>query len=152
MLMLSHTAFGANLFDPTSGDVSIKVLGAIFGGLLDSGGTADPLLNGIKAFNAGVLLIGGILAAYTIFSATVNTAHEGEVMGKSYSSAWLPIRYAIGTSIVLPIIGGGYCVMQAIVMWLVVQGIGLADNVWGAFMSNPTSTANTKIWQCPKDS
>ncbi|MGS1026798.1 DotA/TraY family protein [Burkholderia glumae] len=145
MLMLSHTAFGANLFDPTSGDVSIKVLGAIFGGLLDSGGTADPLLNGIKAFNAGVLLIGGILAAYTIFSATVNTAHEGEVMGKSYSTAWLPIRYAIGTSIVLPIVGGGYCVMQAIVMWLVVQGIGLADNVWGAFMSNPTSTANTKI-------
>ncbi|MGU2444646.1 DotA/TraY family protein [Burkholderia cenocepacia] len=145
MLMLSHTAFGANLFEPTSGDVSIKVLGAIFGGLLDSGGTGDPLINGIKAFNAGVLMIGGILAAYTIFSATVNTAHEGEVMGKSYSSAWLPIRYAIGTSIVLPIIGGGYCVMQSIVMWLVVQGIGLADNVWGSFMENPTSTANTKI-------
>ena len=35
--------------------------------------------------------------------------------------------------------------MQAIVMWLVVQGIGLADGVWGAFMSNPTAAANTNV-------
>ncbi len=35
--------------------------------------------------------------------------------------------------------------MQAIVMWLVIQGIGLADGVWSAFMSNPTSAANTNV-------
>lgn len=135
-------AMAANLFDPTGGDVSLKVLGAIFGGLLDGGGS-DPLVNAIKMFNGGVLLIGGVLAGYTIFSSTINTAHEGEILGKSYSSAWVPIRYTIGTAVVLPVIGGGYCVMQAIVMWLVVQGIGLADGVWGAFMSNPMSAANT---------
>ncbi|MCA8355516.1 DotA/TraY family protein [Burkholderia cepacia] len=143
MLLLSQAAFASNLFDPSSSDVSIKVLGAIFGGLLDNGGL-DPLLSGIKTFNSGVLLIGGVLAAYTIFSSVINTAHEGEVLGKAYSSAWLPIRYSLGTALVLPVIGGGYCVMQAIVMWLVVQGIGLADAVWSSFMSNPTSSANTK--------
>ncbi|CAJ5179339.1 integral membrane protein [Burkholderia pseudomallei] len=143
MLLLSQAAFAANLFDPSSGDVSLKVLGAIFGGLLDAGGQ-DPLLAGIKTFNSGVLLIGGVLAAYTIFSSVIGTAHDGEMLGKQFSSLWVPIRYSLGTALVLPVIGGGYCVMQAIVMWLVVQGIGLADGVWSSFMSNPTAAANTK--------
>lgn len=143
-------AFAANLFDPSSGDVSLKVLGAIFGGLLDAGGQ-DPLLAGIKVFNGGVLLIGGVLAAYTIFAGVLGTAHDGEMLGKKFSSLWIPIRYSVGTALVLPVIGGGYCVMQAIVMWLVVQGIGLADGVWQSFMSNPTSTANPNINNVSKD-
>ncbi|MHC6072362.1 DotA/TraY family protein [Ralstonia solanacearum] len=123
----------------------MKVLGAIFGGLLDSGGGSDPLLAGIKMFNGGCLIIGGILAAYTILAGTLNTAHDGEMLGKKFSSVWIPVRYSVGTALVLPVVGGGYCVMQALVMWLVVQGIGLADGVWSAYMSNPTSAANTNV-------
>ncbi|WP_080484664.1 DotA/TraY family protein [Burkholderia cenocepacia] len=143
-MLVASSSFAANLFDIPSGDISIKILGAIFGGLLDSGGS-DPLLSGIKIFNGGCLIIGGILAAYTILSGTLGTAHDGEMLGKKFSSVWVPIRYSVGTALVLPVVGGGYCVMQAIVMWLVVQGIGLADGVWGAFMSNPTSAANTNV-------
>ncbi len=147
-LLLPSFAFAANLFDVPSGDVSLKVLGAIFGGLMDTGTggmNADPLLSGIKYFNGGVLIIGGILAGYTILAGTLNTAHDGEMLGKKFSSVWIPVRYSVGTALVLPVVGGGYCVMQAIVMWLVIQGIGLADGVWSAFMSNPTSAANTNI-------
>lgn len=139
-------ASAANLFTIPSGDISLKVLGSIFGGLLDSGvstGGADPMLAGIKAFNGGVLIIGGVLAAYTILAGTLGTAHDGEMLGKKFSSVWIPIRYSVGTALVLPVVSGGYCVMQAIVMWLVVQGIGLADTVWTGFVSNPTSAANT---------
>ncbi|WP_077188914.1 DotA/TraY family protein [Burkholderia cenocepacia] len=143
-MLVGASSFAANLFDPSSGDISIKVLGAIFGGLLDSGGN-DPLLSGIKIFNGGCLIIGGILAGYTILAGTLNTAHDGEMLGKKFSSVWIPVRYSVGTALVLPVVGGGYCVMQAIVMWLVVQGIGLADGVWGAFMSNPTAAANTNV-------
>ncbi|CAG2142563.1 DotA/TraY family protein [Ralstonia mannitolilytica] len=146
--LLPGMAMAANLFDVPQGDISIKVLGAIFGSLVDSGNGAsgsDPLLNGIKIFNGGCLIIGGILAAYTILAGTLNTAHDGEMLGKKFSSVWIPVRYSIGTALVLPVVGGGYCVMQALVMWLVVQGIGLADGVWSAFMSNPTSSANTNI-------
>lgn len=149
LLGLSPTlALAANLFDVPSGDVSMKVLGAIFGGLMDSGTggmNADPLLSGIKYFNGGCLIIGGVLAGYTILAGTLNTAHDGEMLGKKFSSVWIPVRYSIGTALVLPVVGGGYCVMQALVMWLVTQGIGLADGVWGAYMSNPTSAANTNI-------
>ncbi|ONU48841.1 DotA/TraY family protein [Burkholderia cenocepacia] len=142
--LLPSFAMAANLFDIPQGDISIKVLGALFGGLLDTGGN-DPLLNGIKIFNGGCLIIGGILAAYTILAGTLNTAHDGEMLGKKFSSVWIPVRYSVGTALVLPVVGGGYCVMQALVMWLVVQGIGLADGVWSAFMSNPTSAANTNV-------
>lgn len=135
-------SFAANLFEPTAGDISVKVLGTIFGGLLEGGGN-DPMLNAIKMFNGGVLIVGGILAAYTILAGTLGTAHDGEMLGKKFSSVWIPIRYSVGTALVLPVVGGGYCVMQAIVIWLVVQGIGLADQVWITFMSNPGSTANT---------
>ncbi|MBB2928524.1 DotA/TraY family protein [Paraburkholderia silvatlantica] len=134
LLLLSQSALAANLFDPSSGDISLKVLGAIFGGLLDSGGQ-NPLLAGIKIFNGGVLIIGGVLAAYTIFAGVLGTANDGYLMGKKFSSLWIPIRYSVGTALVLPVIGGGYCVMQAIVMWFVVQGIGLADGVWSSFAS-----------------
>lgn len=144
LMLVSASSFAANVFEPSSGDISIKLLGAIFGGLLDSGGN-DPLISGIKIFNGGVLIIGGILAGYTILAGTLNTAHDGEMLGRKFSSVWIPIRYSVGTALVLPVIGGGYCVMQAIVMWLVVQGIGLADGVWGGFMSNPTSVANTNV-------
>ena len=104
--------------------------------------SADPLLGGIKVFNGGCLIIGGILAAYTILAGTLNTAHDGDV-GKeillSVDSSSLFGWHCFGSSVV----GGGYCVMQAIVMWLVIQGIGLADGVWGEFVKNPTSAANT---------
>ncbi|MHA6860390.1 DotA/TraY family protein [Ralstonia pseudosolanacearum] len=143
-MLLPSFAFAANLFDLPAGDISLKVLGAIFGGLLDTGGN-DPLLGGIKAFNGGCLIIGGILAGYTILAGTLNTAHDGEMLGKKFSSVWIPIRYSVGTALVLPVVGGGYCVMQALVMWLVVQGIGLADTVWSGFMSNPTAAANTTV-------
>lgn len=49
-MLLPSLAFASNLFDVPAGDVSMKVLGAIFGGLLDGGGGSDPLLAGINAY------------------------------------------------------------------------------------------------------
>ncbi len=31
----------------------------------------------------------------------------------------------------------GFCAAQAVVVWLAIQGIGLADTVWSQFASNP---------------
>ena len=144
MLIIATTTQAANLFEPVSGDLSVKILNSLFGGLVGVGGN-DPLLNAIKIFNSSILVVGGILAAYTIFAGTVGTAHDGEMLGKKFSSVWIPIRYSIGTALILPVVGGGYCVMQAIVMWLVMNGIGLADQVYLSFMSNPVLNKNIKV-------
>jgi conjugal transfer/type IV secretion protein DotA/TraY len=144
LLLTSNLAYSADLFTPASGDISLKVLGGLFGGLLPNGGS-DPMLNAIKTFNGGVLIIGGLLAAYTILLGTMGTAHDGEMMGKKFSSVWIPIRYSVGTALVLPVVGGGYATIQAIVVWLVIQGVGLADQVWTSFQSNPIFSQQTKI-------
>lgn len=134
--LMPGLAFAGNLFEPAPGDKSVTLLAAIFGSLGAFGeGGADPMAAGIKAFNGGVLIIGGVLVAYTILAGTIGTAHDGEMLGKKFSSVWVPIRTALGTALVLPVIGGSYCTMQAIVGWLIVQGIGLADNVWSSFAS-----------------
>lgn len=133
----------AGPFDPPKTDISILVLNQIFGGLLDGGQNAfGPA---IQTFNSAILALGGILAAYTILAGTLGTAHDGEMLGKKFSSVWIPIRYALGTALVLPVIPGGYCVMQQIVMWLIVQGVGLADMVWQSYISSPTGALTAKM-------
>jgi conjugal transfer/type IV secretion protein DotA/TraY len=126
----------SNLFEVPGTDKSMIVLRAIFGDLFESSGGANPMMAGINAFNSAVLVIGGLLVSYTILIGTIGTAHDGEMLGKKFSSAWVPIRTAAGTALVLPIIGGGYCIMQAIVAWLIMQGIGLADLVWSKYTSD----------------
>lgn len=141
-------AHAADLFDIPSQDISIKMLNALFGELVEHniGNKGDPILEPIKALNSGALIVGGILAAYTILAGTVGTAHDGQMLGKKLSSVWVPIRYSIGTALVLPVIGGGYCVIQLLVVWVIVQGIGLAGTVWTAYVGSSTQMLpdNTK--------
>lgn len=135
-LLTPGFAHAAELFDIPAQDISIKMLNALFGELVEQniGIKKDPILEPIKALNSGALIVGGILAAYTILAGTVGTAHDGQMLGKKLSSVWVPIRYSIGTALVLPVIGGGYCVIQLLVVWVIVQGIGLASSVWTAYV------------------
>jgi hypothetical protein len=80
-----------------------------------------------------IIRVGG---GYTIIAGTMSTAHDGELLGKKWSSIWIPIRTCIGTAAILPTMKG-FCGAQAIVVWLAIQGIGLADIVWPQFASNP---------------
>lgn len=144
MLMPSLAFAQAGPFTPVPDDISVKVINQIFGGLVNGGN--DAFAGSISTFNGAVLIVGGILATYTLLAGTLGTAHDGEMLGKKFSSVWIPIRYALGTALVLPVIGtGGYCMMQQIVMWLVLQGVGLADSVWDSYMKTPGVSANMSI-------
>lgn len=145
-MLLPEFAMAADLFTPVSGDKSMQVLAAMFGQLGTFGSSSsDAFVDVIATFNGAVLIIGGVLVAYTIVIGTVGTAHDGEMLGKKFSSVWVPIRTAMGTALILPVIGGGYCIMQAIVGWLIVQGIGLADAVWSTYMSSSSITKTVQI-------
>ncbi|WP_171986525.1 DotA/TraY family protein, partial [Burkholderia cenocepacia] len=105
-------------FTPVANDISVQLLNAIFPGLVGNGG-ADAVASAMGIFNGCILVVGGILATYTLLAGTIGTAHDGEMLGKKFSSIWIPIRYALGTALVLPVVGGGYNIMQQIVMWIV---------------------------------
>ena len=134
-LGLMANASAKNLFEPLPDSKAMWLLSSLFGGLLTDGG-ADPLLSIFKVFNGAMLCVGGLLFAYTILAGTVGTAHDGQMMSKKFSSVWVPIRYSLGTAMLMPVVGGGYCVAQALVMWIAVQGVGLADMAWKTAVDN----------------
>lgn len=125
-------------------DVSLKILSQIFGSLTSIGGE-DAFKSAISTFNGAILIVGGILATYTLLAGTLGTAHDGEMLGKKFSSVWIPIRYALGTALVLPVLTGGYCIMQQLVMWCILQGVGLANTVWSSYLKSPNLTAHVHM-------
>ena len=138
-----------SLFTASDNDISKNLLGYIFGrmeGVLTSGGS--PLLgNMFSVFNSTVLAVGGIVIVYMLFVSTINTAHEGEVMGKNWSSIWIPFRSALGVALLLPK-ASGYSTMQIMIMWVVLQGIGAANSLWGVvvnYLNTQGSTTSVNI-------
>ncbi|MDP3562242.1 MAG: type IVB secretion system protein DotA [Legionellaceae bacterium] len=120
-------------FTPPATDYSVIFLGNIFGvvdGVLH--GTGSQIMGTMfGVFNAAVLALGGIVVMYTLIVGTMNTAHEGQMLGQKWSSIWIPVRSTIGLAFLIPK-ASGYCLMQIFIMWVVVQGVGAADKIWDA--------------------
>src|SRR6185312_160359 len=116
---LSFTLTG--LFTPAPNDLSVRYLSDIFGvvdGVLH--GTGTQIVGTIfGVFNSAVLALGSIIIMYVLLVGTLNTAHEGELLGKKWSSVWVPVRSAVGFSLLLPK-ASGYSMIQIFVMWVVV--------------------------------
>ena len=123
-------------FAPPPGDISVIFLGNIFGivdGVLH--GTGSQIMGAMfGVFNAAVLALGGIVIMYTLIVGTMNTAHEGQMLGQKWSSIWIPVRSTIGLALLIPK-ASGYCLMQVMIMWVVIQGVGAADKVWNAALN-----------------
>lgn len=127
-----------NLFQLSANDQSIYYLGQIFGsvgGVLPAGTLGQsqiPIMSQLfLTLNTIGLAIGAIVVVYTTVVGIMMTAHEGEFLGKKWSGLWVPIRMVLGTACLFPA-ASGYSIMQIIVMWFVVQGVGAADMVWSA--------------------
>jgi len=129
-----------NQFSPPAGDTSVDFMREVFGsivGMISSGGNlqtgqADGVLGSMmKVFNSAVLFLGMLFVGYTTVKGTVDSAHDGEILGKKMSSIWIPLRTVGGTALLLPL-GSGYSLIQIGILWLALQGIGVADAVWKA--------------------
>lgn len=90
-------------------------------------------------FNMALLHVAGVLAAYTLLAGTASTAHDGEMLGKKWSSMWLPIRLIVGSAALMPTMQG-FSIGQAIVIWMLSQGVGLGDTLWSAYATNLLKT------------
>lgn len=127
---------GGLSFTPPPSDYSVIFLANIFGvvdGVLH--GTGSQIMGALFAvFNSAVLALGGIVIMYTLLVSTMNTAHEGQMLGQKWSSIWVPLRSTLGLALMIPK-ASGYCLMQIFMMWIVVQGVGAADKIWAAALS-----------------
>jgi len=137
-----------SLFQIASQDQSIYYLSQIFGVVGDLLPSNSPtLLLGVmfKTFNTFILTVGAFVVIYTTVVGLLKTAQEGEFMGKQWNSLWVPLRTVFGVAALFPM-SSGYCAIQIIFMWIIVQGIGAADVLWStvvkftAVVGNPTTT------------
>lgn len=121
-------------FTPPDGDMMMRMLEAVFGGVFSPDGFSDPGPFGalLGVISGAALLIGGAMAAYQMIAGTMQTAHDGELLGKRWSSMWMPVRLALGTALAIPAVGG-LCAAHLLVAWLVTQGVGLANEGWKAY-------------------
>lgn len=121
-------------FTPPAGDLSVAYLAKIFGaipGIKQFPSDAKTILGPIfYIFNAGVLGISGLFLGYTTFKLITETATDGASMAKA-STMWVAVRTSLSAGLLVPTVSG-YSVINSIVMWVVIQSVGLADSAWTA--------------------
>lgn len=137
----SNSVSVSGFFDIASQDQSYSMLKAVFGPvgnlLTDSASESPHYIFGhmFSVFNKVMLVLNVIVISYTTIFGLVNTANEGEFLGKKFNSAWVPIRSVMGIGLLIPT-KSGYCILQILMMWLVLQGVGAADTVWSVVVNN----------------
>jgi conjugal transfer/type IV secretion protein DotA/TraY len=140
LILFLPSLVAADIFSPPPTDKSVDFLGYIFGPNIGSvylGGAANPaLMHMFERFNSVIITIGTMIVSYVGVISTINTAQEGQVMGRKWSSVWIPMRSVLGMLVLVPAPGSGYSVIQTAVMWCIMQGIGAADNVWNGVLND----------------
>ncbi len=121
----------------TQSDASLYYLGLIFGNVgTVLQGTGTMVLGSVfKIYNAVILSLGLVTVLYTILMSTLHTAQEGEMMGKKFSSLWIPLKAGLGITMVTPL-ASGYCLFQMLTLWIILQGVGAANQLWGSVLDN----------------
>lgn len=137
-ILSPHLVFAAHqsiLLAPDFSDVSLKYLSNAFGvmdGVLH--GTESQILGHMsKMFNTILFCVVGVAWSYTAFVGILNTASEGQFLGQR-GSLWGPLRVVVGTVLLMPR-ATGYSLIQIIVMHVIVQGIGAANQIWNVTLN-----------------
>lgn len=119
-----------DLFNPESKETDILmkyILKPLFG---YGDNKADLFFSSaMEVFLGGCLMLVAILFIFNIFTDTANTANTGRfVAGKGENLTWSILRNVIGIALLIPI--GGTAVAQKIFIWLVAQGLLLANVIY----------------------
>lgn len=127
----------ATVFTVIPTDRSKYYLGMVFGGSVGaislSGDNNTTLSLMFERFNFIIVSIGAIVLSYLGIISTVNTAREGEALGKKLS-VWVPLRALGGMLLMVPGPTSGYSLVQMTVLWIVLNGVGAANSVWNVVL------------------
>lgn len=98
-----------------------------------------------RTFNLGVTFFGSLIVMFLAVIGILNTGHDGEFLGKRWSSMWVPIRFAGGAALLLPVTASGYSFVQAMCLWIATQGVGFADNVWTTILDKVARRSGSDV-------
>ncbi len=123
-------------FYPDKSDPVVKVLSSIFGDLGGFGGFTDAANSATLVsqmfLNFNVLLM-ALTSAWLVWlfsKGILNSAHDGEFLGKKYHSAWVPMRTALGVITIMPMpFLNGWNLAQAFYGMCILIGTGIGNGV-----------------------
>ena len=98
--------------------------------------------------NEGIIVVAGMWLVYTVFSIALRAAQDGSFTGSNKNVALVFLKIAFGFSLLVPNPATGYSLLQEVVMKVVVEGVGLADQTWKyglTYINNGGS-----LWRRPK--
>ncbi|MCF6764469.1 DotA/TraY family protein [Thiotrichales bacterium 19S3-7] len=114
-------------------DQSVSVLNEIFGvnlhTMLSKTEPTTLFAWTINYFNVGLLSLVFVIYAFIIIIGTINTARDGQFLGKNWSGHWISIRAIMGTLCAIPL-KSGYCIAQYLIFSMIIAGVSFADYVW----------------------
>lgn len=105
-----------------------SLLGAVAdsGALLDSIFKQPGIANLLEIANFVVLAIGVVWLTYNFLAAVLQSAWDGEFLGKRFHSVWMPIRLCLGFAALLPIVDS-WSGAQIIMYQVAKMGAGAAN-------------------------
>lgn len=128
-------------FTPPPNDISIEMLREVFGSAINHivGGStagaenaaANMLGTAFGVFNGGVLFFGAIILTWVTVFGLTNTANDGQVLGKKWSSFYTPLRTFTASAFLIPSTSG-YSMIQLAILLIASWSIGLASTMWSA--------------------
>lgn len=133
----------ATPYTPPDGDISIQMLREIFGSAFSSifgSGNTGPIDNGANMlgvafgyFNSSVLFFGALILLWVTVIGINNTALDGELLGKRWSTFYTPMRSLTASFMLIPG-ASGFSAIQFLILLFVSYSIGFASNMWGGMV------------------
>jgi hypothetical protein len=141
--VLAYAQTTPDSFMPSDKDMTGWVIGSIFGDW--NTGSQVPMLGAaMQILNMFALTFGTLMFTYVAVIGTVNTAQDGEILGKKWSSMWIPLRFTAGTALLVPL-ASGYSTIQHFILWLALAGGGAASQVWAAAVGGFAGSQATTV-------
>ena len=130
-------------FEPGDKDLTGYLLRSIFGAWSTATDNVPVLGPAMRVLNLFALTFGTLMFTYVAVIGTLNSAQDGELLGRKWSSMWVPLRFVFGTSMLVPL-ASGYSAAQHLILWLALVGGGAASIMWNAALegfANPLKAA-----------
>lgn len=129
MLAAGGSALAETGYEPGENDVASFLLNMLFGRTEGVTSIVSVIGAGMSVFNVVALTFGTMMFSYIAVIGTLNTAQDGELLGKKWSSMWIPLRFVFGVALMVPL-ATGYSTAQHGMLWLAHQGSGVATMIW----------------------
>ena len=137
------------------GDYFISsLLRGFLGPIVDPNGMgAEGMITGpgyigeiFRTFNLGIAFFGTLMVVFITVVGVMQSGNDGEFLGKRWSSMWVPVRFAIGSALMLPISSTGFSFVQAMVLWIAAQGVGFGDTLWNKVVDVVVARTTADVW------